>query len=103
MLRTNGPLAHRAGPLFGALLVVVGMLVAVSPVVPGVRALDPTPDPSGATSPDPGPTPTVAPDPTPDPAVTPDPGITPDPGDHARPRRHARAIPNGHGDTRPVC
>ena len=72
-MRTNGPLAHRAGPLFGAILVVVGALVAVSPAVPGVRALDPTPGPSGIVSPEPGPTPSVEPSavPTVEPSAVP--------------------------------
>jgi predicted CXXCH cytochrome family protein len=37
------PLCHRAGPLFGALLLVVAAALAFTPVVPRVGAVDPTP------------------------------------------------------------
>ena len=61
--------SRRAGPLFGAVLAVVALLAAVSPVIPAVSALDPTPDPL----------PTVAPAATVDPAATVEPAPTPDP------------------------
>ena len=61
-------ITRRAGPLFGAVLVVTGAFTVLTPVVPGVRALDPTPDPSALVT-----------DPTASPAVTPDPAVTPAP------------------------
>ena len=85
----NRQLPRRAGPLFGAALVVVGMLAAITPVIPTARALDPTPGPSGSIEPTPAPDPTVAPTPDitpgpeptlePDPTLAPDPSLTPDP------------------------
>ena len=83
---------HRAGPAFGVVLVLAGLLAAVSPSVPAARALDPTPDPSPSepaptqeATPDPtpaatpDPTPDATPDPTPDPTAEPTPAPTPDP------------------------
>jgi predicted CXXCH cytochrome family protein len=78
-------LQRRAGPLFGALLVVAGMTVAIGPVVPGAAALDPTPSPdasieapSPSLDPSPAPEPTLpAADPATDPSLAPD--ATPDP------------------------
>ena len=49
----NRPLKRRAGPLLGAFLVVAGAVAALTPVVPGALALDPTPEPSSASSADP--------------------------------------------------
>ena len=45
---TQRPTAHRAGPLFGALLLVVTAALAFTPVVPTAGAIDPTPDPTPA-------------------------------------------------------
>ena len=96
----NGRITRRAGPLFGLWLLVVGMVLAVSPVIPRASAVDPTPTPSDGlptTAPvadpaaDPTPTPPVDPaptatppadpvaDPTPTPAPTADPSPTPAP------------------------
>ncbi len=78
-------LSRRAAPLFGAALVVAALLAAVSPVIPAVSALDPTPNPVTTISPDvtPDPSATVAPDPTPaptaDPTAAPTPDVTPQP------------------------
>ncbi len=92
--------SHRAGPLFGACLVLVATALAFTPAVPPVGAIDPTPSPvadspapsvdpvltpAPAATPDPtptptpDPTPTVAPDPTPTPTPDPTPSATPDP------------------------
>ena len=86
MQRTNGPLAHRAGPIFGAGVLALTMLLAFVPLVPSAGAIDPTPapaDPVGTPEPPPDPTPDPPPAPTPDPppAPTPDPppAPTPDP------------------------
>ena len=94
-------LTRRAGPLFGFWLLVIGMILAVSPVIPTAQALDPTPAPSvldpvptadpaaepsvdpsaaptegpSAAPTDPAPTATPAPTPTPDPTAAPDPGV----------------------------
>ncbi len=73
----NGPLANRAGPLLGALLVVVATVFAVTPAVPGVTAADPTPAPTS--SPDPGPTPDPSAGASPDPSVAPSPDPSPAP------------------------
>ena len=88
---TTAP-SRRAGPLFGAVLVVVALLAAVSPAIPAVSALDPTPDPAvsvapavtadpTAPTPDPSvaPTPDVTAAPTPDPTVAPTPDVTAQP------------------------
>ncbi|HEY3334601.1 MAG TPA: cytochrome c3 family protein [Candidatus Limnocylindrales bacterium] len=82
---------RRAGPLFGAVLVVVGMTLAIGPVVPSAAALDPTPSPdSSASAPSPSLAPPAAPDPTlpaADPVVEPSPVASPDftPGPAATP------------------
>jgi predicted CXXCH cytochrome family protein len=78
-------MSRRAGPLFGALLLVAGMAVALSPVIPTAVAIDPTPSPASVSpdaasvSPDPGlagspdVSPVATPAPTPDATPTPDP------------------------------
>ena len=48
MNRTMRPNGHRAGPLFGALLLMVTAALAFTPVVPTVGAIDPTLAPSEA-------------------------------------------------------
>ena len=48
MNQNTRPHRHRAGPLFGALLLVVTGALAFTPVVPRVGAIDPTPDPAPA-------------------------------------------------------
>jgi predicted CXXCH cytochrome family protein len=82
-MRTNGPLAHRAGPIFGLVLVVVGIALAFTPVIPAAGAIDPTPtpstDPTSSPVPSPGPTPVPSPDPTTDPSADPTPTPVPDP------------------------
>ncbi len=88
MTRRDVP-RHRAGPLFGAVLVVVTALLAFTPVVPRVGAVDPTPTPSEIASPSPDssaspsadPSPSAPPDPSPDPTPSPsiDPSPSPDP------------------------
>jgi hypothetical protein len=83
----NAGTSHRAGPVFGACLVVLGILATFTPVVPSVAGADPTPDPS-ASVPAPSPTdapttsPTDAPTPAPQPsdvANSPSPGADPSP------------------------
>ncbi len=89
---------HRAGPLFGAFLVVAAAALAFTPAVPPVGAIDPTPSPAAETAPPasdptpdptptpaPDPTPAPTPDPTPTPAPDPTPAPTPDPGPGATP------------------
>jgi predicted CXXCH cytochrome family protein len=78
----NRPFTRRAGPLFGVVLVVTGMLGAVSPVIPAARALDPSPAPSESAEPSPEvtPAPTAAPTVTPAPPTTsPEPTPSPSP------------------------
>jgi predicted CXXCH cytochrome family protein len=74
---------RRAGPLFGAFLVLVAAALAFTPVVPTVGAIDPTLAPSEAATPAPDPTPTPVLDPTPTPSesptLAPDPSSAPDP------------------------
>ena len=53
----NRPFTRRAGPLFGVVLVVTGMLGAVSPVIPAAPALDPSAAPSESAEPSPAPRP----------------------------------------------
>jgi predicted CXXCH cytochrome family protein len=88
----------------------VGMVMAVSPMIPPVSALDPTPDPGASATatdvptvaPDPNatpvPDPTVAPVPTvaPDPSVAPSPAVTPapDPSASAAPSTDPSAVPS---------
>jgi hypothetical protein len=81
-----------ASAALGASALLLALLAtSISPFVPGVAALDPTPDPSGSAptepattpgptaTPDPTADPTATPDPTANPTATPDPGPTPDP------------------------
>jgi predicted CXXCH cytochrome family protein len=87
MKRTNGPLAHRAGPPLVAVTLVAALALAFLPLGPAPVIALTSPDPSAAPAdsptPDPGlspapdPTPSVTPDPTPSPA--PDPTPAPDP------------------------
>jgi predicted CXXCH cytochrome family protein len=92
-LNTRPP-RRRAGPLFGAFLLVVTAALAFTPIVPSAGAIDPTPSPvvetpapSDSPAPSADPTPTVTldptpappPDPTPVPAPDPTPTPTPDP------------------------
>ena len=103
---------HRAGPLFGAVLLVVVGALAFTPAVPPVGAIDPTPSPEVETparrrpirrpTPTPDPTPEPAPDPTPTPTPDPTPGADPtptpdadpDPGRHAHPDPAAPPTPS---------
>ena len=81
--------AYRARSVFGVALVALAAVLAFTPAVPPVGAIDPTPAPSESPTPAPDPTAAPAPDPTtaptPDPtpaptaAPTPDPTATPDP------------------------
>ena len=85
------PPGHRAGPLFGAsLLVVDRALLAFTPVVPPAGAIDPTPAPSEL---DPRRTPDPTPAPTPDPTPAPTPDPTPDTGPRSDARADARSRP----------
>lgn len=70
------PLTRRAGPLFGVVLTVLGGVGALTPVVPGARALDPTPaavaaSPDPAASPSAGPAASASPDPAASPSASP--------------------------------
>jgi predicted CXXCH cytochrome family protein len=80
MTRDQRP-RRRARTLFGAALLVVTGTLAVTPAVPPVGAIDPTPAPTA--EPTMEPTPAPAPDPTPQPPTDPTPaptaGPTPDP------------------------
>ncbi len=74
MNRKQRPASRRAGPLFGVLLVIAGAVGALTPAVPAVRALDPTPAPAAEPTPAPTPDPTppgshAGPDPTPAPPI----------------------------------
>ena len=82
--------ASRAGRVIFGALVVVALLAAVTPVVPNVRAVDPTPGPD-LVSPDPGPTP--SPDPTQPPAPTAAPTAAPTVAPTAAPTAGASAPP----------
>jgi hypothetical protein len=74
----NHAITRRAGPLFGAWLLVVGVLAAFTPLIPPAAALDPTPGPSAVVdSPSPAPAPTISPDPSAGPST--DPGVSPEP------------------------
>ena len=73
--------SRRAGPLFGAALVVVALLAAVSPVIPAVSALDPTPEPVQTLVPAPAVDVVASAEPT----ATPDPTVAPTPGATAQP------------------
>ena len=73
-----------ASAALGATALLLALLAtSISPLVPGVAALDPTPDPSGPAASEPAttPGPTATPDPTtpPDPSPTPEPTVTPAP------------------------
>ena len=89
MTETTGTRSHRrAGPLFGAALLVVAAALAFTPVVQPVGATDPTPEPSPAeptpeptAAPPPEPTPVPTPEPTPEPTVAPPPDATVTPTD----------------------
>ncbi|MFH1474663.1 MAG: cytochrome c3 family protein, partial [Chloroflexota bacterium] len=76
---------RRAGPLFGAGLLIVAGALAFTPVVSPVGAIDPTPAPTAEVTPDPSSTPspdptaTVAPSPTPVPSPEPTPSSEPSP------------------------
>ncbi len=82
-MRTTHTTRHqRTGPLFGVLLLVVVGVLAFTPIVEPVGAIDPTPSPSAEVTPEPptpDPTPAPTPDPTPAPAPDPTPAPTPDP------------------------
>jgi hypothetical protein len=96
--------SRRSGPLLGVVLVAVASFAVLSPAVPPVRALDPTPDPGASAAPSPEPAPTVAPatepDPTPtpeptvEPTAAPDPGTTPDPAASESPSAEPSAAPS---------
>ena len=88
MQRTRGSRAQFAGPIFGAGVLALTMLLAFAPLVPSAGAIDPTPapsDPAGSPPPDPTPEPppipTAEPTPSPEPSIapTPEPGATPMP------------------------
>ncbi len=85
----NRLLTRRAGPLFGVVLVVTGMLGAVSPITPAVRALDPTPAPSGSAGPTV--TPVASAVATPSPTAAPTPSATSSPDPTAAPQPSATA------------
>lgn len=101
--RMHRSLSRRAGPLFGVVLVVGGILAAFTPSVPAARALDPTPGPTGpggaqatpaagpATTP--GVEPVVTPAPEPTPGVTPTPAGTETPTATAEPTTGPTATP----------
>jgi predicted CXXCH cytochrome family protein len=103
-MRTS--LTRRAGPLFGLWLVVVGLVLTFSPVIPAAWAIDPTPEPSALADPspsvepsfDPGPSadPTTPPDPTPDPPPDPSaaPTAEPTPDPSAEPSAEPSAAPS---------
>jgi hypothetical protein len=88
--------APRTGLALVGILTILASLATLTPMVPGVRAVDPTPDPSVGVSPDPGPTPTTIPDPTtaPTPDPTPDPTSTPAPDPSTDPTVEPSAEPS---------
>ncbi len=107
------PPHRRAGPLFGALLLVVTAALAFTPIVPSVGAIDPTPAPSDSPAPSIDPTPTSTPDPTParlrirrlrrrpilrqspapDPTATPTPDLSPSPDPSPSPTPSISTLP----------
>ncbi len=108
MKRTNGPVAHRAGPIFGAGLLALTALLAFTPMVPSAGAIDPTPAPSDtpteSPSPAPAPTPTDPPSPPPslDPTPTPSPDPTPGPEPMPSPDPSPEPSPEPSPDATPV-
>ncbi len=93
-------LTRRAGPLFGVVLLLAGMAVAVSPLVPAASAVDPTPAPSVVETP---PAETPSPSAAPDPTVTPtaDPTAEPTPAPSADPTSGPTADPSSSPDATP--
>ena len=85
-------LTRRAGPLFGAWLVVAALLATFAPVVPTVTATDPTPTPPAAS-------PSVSPAVTPAPTDTPSPA--PQPSASAVPPASASPSPGASGSAAP--
>ena len=90
MQEITNPSSRRAGPLFGAMLVLVAFALAFTPAVPAVAgAIDPTPAPSLDATPTPSPDPAVSPDPTttpvPDSSASPLPSVDPSPEPSAGP------------------
>jgi predicted CXXCH cytochrome family protein len=85
--------SRRAGPLFGVVLVIGGLLASVAPVVPAARAVDPSPsEPAPTPVPKPSsavptlrPTPTSAPKATAAPTPTEEPTAEPVPTDSPGP------------------
>jgi predicted CXXCH cytochrome family protein len=77
----NTRTATRARSVFGVVLVAFAAVLAFTPVVPTVGAIDPTPAPSESPTPAPSESTTPAPDPSsaPTPAPSPDPAPTPRP------------------------
>ncbi|HEX7399240.1 MAG TPA: hypothetical protein VF302_05685, partial [Candidatus Limnocylindrales bacterium] len=77
----NRRAANRARSIFGVVLVASAAVLAFTPAVPPVGAIDPTPalSESAAPAPDPTPTPDPSLDPTPTPPSDPSPSPTPDP------------------------
>lgn len=96
----NAGIKRRAGPLFGAGLVVIGLLATFTPVVPSVTATDPTPDPSAsaaAASPtdSPSPNPSLdSPSPAPQPSSSRD-ALSPSASPFASTDPSASAGPSG--------
>jgi predicted CXXCH cytochrome family protein len=92
---------HRAGPLFGAVLLVVVGILAFTPIVEPVGAIDPTPSPSAEVTPEP-PTPEPTVDPTPAPTPDPTPAPAPDPTPTPTPDPTATPAPDPTGDPAPT-
>ena len=93
MNRQQRPASRRAGPLFGVLLVVAGAVGALTPAVPAVRALDPTPAPAAEPTAEPTPEPTAEPTPEPTAEPTPEPTAEPTPEPTAEPTPDPTAEP----------
>ena len=83
MNRTNGTLAHRAGPIVAGVALVASVALAfLPPAVPAVAALDPA---APAASADPSVEPPASPDPDPAPDASVDPGPLSSPGESPSP------------------
>lgn len=111
MNRQQQPAGHRAGPLFGVLLVVAGAVGALTPAVPAVRAQDPTPTPSveptATPVADPTATPVIEPtatpatDPTGAPSIVPEATPTATPGADPSPSAEPSAGPSAEPSAEP--
>jgi predicted CXXCH cytochrome family protein len=109
MQEITHPSSRRAGPLFGAMLVLVALALAFTPAVPPVAgATDPTPAPSLDPTPTPAPDPTTpSPDPTttpvPDQSAAPLPSVDPSPEPSASPSPSPGPTPTPSPSPSPVA